>query len=289
MKHTIGHFCLVLFLCSIFNYCYGQLNRYSNPKLIADLRSDSAYISKKHTVLNEFAGVDPGAWGEFVKGVGVRIDTREKIIALTFDACGGRNSNGYDSSLIAYLQKNKLKATLFVTGKWIDSNYKTFQKLLKDSLFEIENHGFNHKPLSVRGESVYGIKGTADAREAYDEIEMNAIKLWRITGRKPLFYRSGTAYVDEVCVNISAKMGYTVISYDVLSSDAMPALPEAEIARAVLKHAHPGAIVIMHFNHPEWNTRKALEIVIPELKKQGYSFVLLKNQRLLKSKGRPKD
>jgi peptidoglycan/xylan/chitin deacetylase (PgdA/CDA1 family) len=264
--------------------CFGQSNPYSNARIINELRKDSVYKLKREGVLREFAGANAGAWGEFVKGVDVRVDTHEKLIALTFDACGGPKSSGYDSLLISFLKDQNVHATLFVTGKWIDSNYSTFLKLSKDTLFEIENHGLNHKPCSFKGESVYCIKGTSDPKSAYDEVEVNAIKILHITGRKPLIYRSATAYIDEVCVQMAGKMGYTVISYDVLSADAMPSLPAEEIKQTVLKHIHPGAIIIMHFNHPEWNTRKALEKIIPELRKQGYSFVLLRNQHLLQAK-----
>jgi peptidoglycan/xylan/chitin deacetylase (PgdA/CDA1 family) len=259
-----------------------------NARILKQLNSDSDYKANRDDVLKEFKIENSGAWGEFVKGVGIQLDTKEKIIALTFDACGGKYSSGYDSALISYLKINKIKATLFVTGKWIDSNYKTFLKLSRDSLFEIENHGLNHKPCSFKGESAYGIKGTADPKSAYDEIEVNAEKIFKLTGRKPAIYRSGTAFIDEACVQMAFKMGYSVISYDVLSTDAMPLLPSKEIISAVLKHIHPGAIVIMHFNHPEWNTANAIQTIIPELIKQGYSFVLLKNQHLLSSKPRIK-
>jgi peptidoglycan/xylan/chitin deacetylase (PgdA/CDA1 family) len=245
---------------------------------------DSGYTTKREKITREFAGTEAGAWGEFVAGVNVQFDTRDKLIALTFDACGGQKSSGYDSSLIAYLKAQKIHATLFVSGKWIDANYNTFHKLSKDTLFEIENHGLNHKPCSMHGETAYGIKGTTDLKAAYDEIEAGAVKIQKITGRKPGIYRSATAFIDETCARMAKKMGYSVISYDVLSTDAMPFLPAEEIKQAVVQHIHPGAIAIMHFNHPEWNTSKALSLIIPELRKQGYSFVLLKNQHLLPHK-----
>ncbi len=285
MKFKFSHLLFTIILIGfIKDICIAQENAFMNARILMLLNSDPAYSAKRDKVLKEFNAANTGAWGEFVKGVGIKLDTKEKIIAFTFDACGGKNSAGFDSALISYLKINKIKATLFVTGKWIDSNYKTFLKLSGDSLFEIENHGLNHKPCSFKGESAYGIKGTLDPEAAYDEIEVNAVKIYRITGRKPSIYRSGTAYIDEACVQMAGKMGYSVISYDILSTDAMPALPSAEIANTVLKHIHPGAIVIMHFNHPEWNTGKAIQTIIPELLKRGYSFVLLKNRHLLQSK-----
>lgn len=276
----------LIFLTTFFfaGNCIGQSNKYTNIRIIRECNLDSGYKIKREKIASDFANVDAGAWGEFVNGVDVRFEAKEKQIALTFDACGGKNSSGYDSSLIAILKAQKIHATLFVTGKWIDANYYTFLRLVKDTLFEIENHGFNHKPCSLKGELAYGIQGTSDAKAAYDEIELNAIKILKITGKKPCIYRSATAFIDEACVRMANMMGYSVISYDVLSTDAMPFNSVTDIKLAVLKHVHPGAIVIMHFNHPEWNNARALEEIIAELRKQGYGFVLLKNQHLLPSK-----
>jgi len=259
---------------------FAQTNNYTNRKLIKSLYADNQYISKKNLVKNKFAHVPAGHWGEFVKGVDEDIVTEKKIIALTFDACGGRGGNGYDSVLINYLRKDSIPATLFVTGLWIDANYKTFLNLAKDSLFEIENHGLNHKPCSVNGESEFGIQGTKSITDAYDEIEANAEKIRFITGRRPIFFRSATAYTDEACAKMAGMLSTTIISFDVLSGDAIPKTPVKVIINNVLEHIKPGALIIMHFNHPENNTYKALLKLIPKLKAEGYTFVRLQGYPL---------
>ena len=75
-------------------------------------------------------------------------------------------------------------------------------------------------------------------------------------------------------------MGIKVISYQILSGDAVPFTPEYVIEENVLRNISPGAIVIMHFNHPEWNTKEAMEKIVPKLRKMGYSFVHLKDFEL---------
>ncbi|CRK81965.1 polysaccharide deacetylase family protein [Neobacillus massiliamazoniensis] len=65
-------------------------------------------------------------WGENVTGVRTRLNTTDKVIALTFDACGGKNGNGYDVDLIDYLREQQIPATLFINSSWIDANYDTF-------------------------------------------------------------------------------------------------------------------------------------------------------------------
>lgn len=266
---------ITFFIVFLVEFCFAQTNPYSNPVFIKDLYKESNYLALKKKIANEFAHSAPGSWGEFVKGVDEDLITQQKIIAFTFDACGGKHSDGYDAELISFLREEKVPATLFVTGKWIDANYKTFLELSKDPLFEIENHGFNHHPCSVDGESEYGIHGTKDIPDAFDEIEANAQKITKITGRRPKFYRSATAYTDEACAKIAGKLGITVISFDVLSGDAVPNTPKEIIKNNVLTHVNPGAIIIMHFNRPLWNTFEAMKLIVPELKKQGYTFAKL--------------
>src|ERR1035437_9965376 len=248
-----------------------------NAAFLKKLNTDKSYSELKKKIISGFANTKAGQWGEFVTGVDEIIRTQKKIIAFTFDACGGKNGNGYDKELIDYLQNEKIPATLFVSGKWIDSQFATFLNLSHDTLFEIENHGLNHRPCSTNGESAYGIKGTSGVEEAFDEIEANTRKIEAITNHRPRFYRSATAFIDEACVSMASGLGMTTVSYQILSGDAVPFTPESVIEMNVVKNIKPGAIVIMHFNHPEWNTKKAMQKIIPKLRQMGYTFVLLKD------------
>ncbi len=275
-------YCFLLLSASI----YAQKNPYTNSSFIKLLYNDTLYTSLKEKVVAEYAHSSPGKWGEFVAGVDEELVTKQKIIAFTFDACGGKNGNGYDAQLIDFLRKERIPASLFVTGKWIDANYKSFLNLAIDSLFEIENHGFNHQPCSVDGESEYGIHGTKNIPDAIDEIEANALKIERITGRKPRFYRSATAFTDEACAKIAKQLGITIISFDVLSGDAVPKTNKSTIIKNVLNHVSPGAIIIMHFNRPKWNTFEAMKEIVPALRKSGYKFVRLQDYPLKEKSAR---
>ena len=257
---------------------------YSNKNFLKTLHADSSYMKLKQKVIADFVHTQPGHWGEFVKGVDEDIQTKKKYIAFTFDACGGIKRNGYDAQLINFLQKEKIPATLFITGKWIDANFNTFINLSKDSLFEIENHGLNHQPCSIDGESEYGIHGTSNAAQAFDEIEANALKIEALTHHRPRYYRSATAFIDEAGARLARKIGITAVSFQVLSGDAVPYTPVAVIEESVVKNVIPGAIVIMHFNHPEWNTFEAMEKIVPKLRKEGYSFVKLEHFQLISEK-----
>lgn len=228
------------------------------------------YLELKNRILEKFRNPVPGKFGEFIKGVRKDLDTKQKVIALTFDACGGRHS-GYNSRLIEYLRREKIPATLFVTGIWIDRNMEAFRELAKDPLFEIENHGLLHRTCSVTGATMYGVIPTRNVGDVIDEMELNARKIEELSGRRPVFFRSATAYTDEACARVAQHLGMEVVSYDILSGDAMLS-PAKVMARNIIARARHGAAVIMHFNHPEWQEVEALETAVPVLRARGYAF-----------------
>ena len=259
--------------------------QYRNDIFLSRLQTDNNYLLLKQRLNSSYQNKRSGHWGEFVKGVCEDLKTKQKVIAFTFDACGGEKGTGYDRELIDFLKKEKVPATLFVAGRWIDTHFSDFLNLAHDTLFEIENHGMNHRPCSVSGRCIYGIKGTANPTEAFDEVEGNARKIEAITGRRPHFYRSATAFIDEAGATLVRDLGMTPISYQVLSGDASPAVSGNTIAGNVLKTIRPGAIVIMHMNHPQWNTCEALQKIIPELRKRGYHFARLNQYPLTERNG----
>jgi peptidoglycan/xylan/chitin deacetylase (PgdA/CDA1 family) len=229
--------------------------------------------TNRERILSRFNSKAPREWGERVSGVKTKLDADQKVIALTFDACGGPNGNGYDAKLIGYLKSEKIPATLFISGKWIDANPEIFGKLAKESIFEIENHGLNHKPCSANGRSSYGIAGTKSVGEIFDEIEENAIKIQSLTGRKPKYYRPGAAYSDEICVEIANALGYDVVNFSV-RGDAGATYTKNQVKEALL-NAPPCSIILLHMNHPEAETAEGLIEAIPEFKMRGFGFAKL--------------
>ena len=258
---------------------------FSNAAFLEKLKKDSSYTELKRKIVARYNHSEPGGWGAFVNGIVEEISNHHKYIALTFDGCGGKNGNGYDKELIDFLRHEKIPATLFISGKWIDANFATFINLSRDTLFDIENHGLNHKPCSINGKSEYGIQGTKSAEEAFDEIVANARKIKSITNSDPKFFRSATTFIDEACVKMASEMGIRVVSYNVLAGDAVPDAAATVIEGDVLGKIKPGAIVLMHLNHPEWNTFEALQNIVPKLRQQGYIFVRLKDFQSIDKKG----
>lgn len=220
----------------------------------------------------KYAEEFPNSWGERVNGVITEINTEDKVAALTFDACGGK-SDGYDAEIIEFLIREGISATLFINSHWIDKFPNEFYELAANPLFEIANHGYKHKPLSVTGESAYGITGTKNIREVIEEILLNDEKIFHITGYKPRYFRSGTAYYDEVAVKIANELGYKVVNYNVLG-DAGASFSKEQIVQAC-SSASPGSIILFHMNRPEKNIAEGIIEGIKLLKDNGYTFVKL--------------
>lgn len=237
-----------------------------------------AISSLEKTLIDRYRDAKPKEWGENVPGVRTHLTTKEQVIALTFDACGGKEGSGYDEKLIDYLIKENIPATLFINARWITANMDIFSKLADNPLFEIENHGTEHRPLSVNGRLAYGITGTKNVNEVIHEVKDNADQIEKLTGRRPLFFRSGTAYYDDIAAGVVQDLGFQLAGYNVLG-DAGATYNTEQVYKALLK-ARSGSIVLAHMNHPEKDTAEGIMKAIPELQKAGYRFVLLTSYTL---------
>ncbi|OGR97306.1 MAG: hypothetical protein A2016_00120 [Elusimicrobia bacterium GWF2_62_30] len=233
------------------------------------------YLRLKKRITDDFAARNPAPMTPVDEPLARRY-SGQKLIALTFDACSGRN-NSYNEKLIDYLRAEKISATLFITGIWIEKYPERFRELAADPLFEIENHGLLHRACSFAGEKRYGVETVSKIGDMVDEIELGARKITEVTGRRPVFYRPAAAYTDSICMGVAQALGMEVITYSLLSGDATPKVPARVIRDNIIKRARPGAVVIMHFNRPEWHELEALKEAVPLLRAKGYSFVRLED------------
>lgn len=236
-------------------------------------RPDVPAVSRAEIVAR-FGHAVPHTWGFDAPGVVHKLPIAGKReIALTFDACGGRGGSGYDRALIDFLRAHDVPATLFLNSRWIEANPAVFRKLATEPLFEIANHGTRHRPLSVMGRSAYGIPGTRNAGEVYDEIAGNRAELTRLLGSPPRFFRSGTAYCDEVAARIVTALGERFVSFSVNGDAGATFTPEQ--VRTTVASAPAGSIVICHMNHPEGGTARGIAAAVPRLLTTGHTFIRL--------------
>ena len=196
----------------------------------------------------------PTQWGVKVDGVVDHVSPPG--IALTLDACGGPTGQAYDQALIDGLIARNVPATLFLNGRWIEANPELAQNLARNPLFEIANHGTQHLPLSVNGQSAYGIPGTRSVDEVVREVYDNHLRIARLCGRPPQYFRAGTAHYDDAAVAIVGDLGETVAGFSVNADNG--AQSAASTVRWNVGAAVPGDIVLAHMNQPGGGTAPGL-------------------------------
>lgn len=221
----------------------------------------------KDSIVASFAGRLPRSWGLQIPGTTTTLPAGSRAIALTFDCCGGAGGNGIDQALIDTLRRTRTPATFFLNSRWIQANPGTAQSLAEDPLFEIGNHGTRHVPLSVSGRSAYGVPGTSNPAEVYDEIMINQETLHRLTGTAPRYFRPGTAYFDEIAVAIVRELGLVPVSFSI-NGDGGATYPPPVVFREV-SAAKAGDIIIAHANHPGGGTAAGITRALTALQAAG--------------------
>jgi peptidoglycan/xylan/chitin deacetylase (PgdA/CDA1 family) len=128
----------------------------------------------------------------------------------------------------------------------------------------------------VTGRSAYGIAGTRDAGQVYDEVAGNQAKLTRLMDGPPQLFRAGTAYSDDVAARIVAAMGVRLVTFSV-NGDGGATFTPSEVFTTVTA-APGGSVVIGHMNHPEGGTARGIAAAVPRLLASGYRFVRLSDE-----------
>lgn len=230
----------------------------------------------RKAIEDRFRGRKPLEWGLAVPGVVTH--TASTAVALTFDACGGPGGSRYDSALIETLRRLKVPATLFLNSRWIQANPSLSAELAADPLFEIGNHGTAHVPLSVTGRSAYGIRGTASPSAVLDELLGNVDHLFKLEGAPVPWFRTGTAFYDDVAAALAAAVGMVPVNFSV-NSDAGATFPARTVAK-LLAGVDPGTIVIGHMNQPGSGTAPGYASALPALLGRGVHFTTLSQSGL---------
>lgn len=195
----------------------------------------------------------------------------QKRVALTLDACTGR----FDEDLIAFLIRNRIPATLFVTKKWLDANPHGVAVIKGNlDLLDVEDHGENHIPAVIgKGRKVYGIPGEPDVVHLRREVSEGARAIQEVIGVAPHWYRGATAEYDARASAEIERMGYGIAGFSV-NADAGATLKKPAIEMR-LKNVRDGDVIIAHMNKPASDTAEGLSDGITWLLKQGFIFVRL--------------
>lgn len=183
------------------------------------------------------------------------VATDEKKIAITFDAAW---TNQDTDELIRILDKHNAKATFFIVGDWA-KNFPESVKAFYDAGHTVANHSDTHKAFSK-----------CSKEEIKEEILNCNEKLEGIIGEKVTLLRAPSGDYTNQSLDVAKALEMYTIQWDVDSLDYTKISVE-EIVNRVVSRVQNGSVVLFH-NGVE-NTAPALDIILTELEKQGYSFV----------------
>ena len=226
----------------------------------------------------------PGPVARQLRGAIRRVDVAKgrKLVALTFDFCEQPGEiAGYDGAIIDYLRRHRIKATLFMGGKWLLTHGERAQQLASDPLFEIANHGWAHRNLRLldaRG-LVAEIEGPQRAYEAtrraltQRSCVQSVPALMQSVAARPTLFRFPFGACNALSLDAVANAGLLAIQWDVSTGDPWPGQSAKAIANIMVRNVRPGSIVLAHANGRGFHTGSALPLAIPKLKALGYEFV----------------
>lgn len=191
-----------------------------------------------------------------------RIETTEKVVALTFD---DGPTPDYTQATLDLLRKKDVVATFFLMGADVDAN-PTETRAIIAAGHEIGNHTYTHADMTF-----------ATEEQAADEI-MRTDKAIRRAGYsgeihvRPPFGKKLLGLPLHL-----ARHDRATITWDVEpESHSDIASDPAKIAAHVIERTRPGSIIILHVMYESREpSRQALPAIIDGLKARGFRFATI--------------
>jgi peptidoglycan/xylan/chitin deacetylase (PgdA/CDA1 family) len=204
-----------------------------------------------------------------VAGELVRLQTRQHVVALTFD--GGGNADAA-RGVLAILKREHVRGTFFLTGHFV----KTYPLLSRaiGLRYPVANHTVDH--LDLRRLSTPA---------ASRQISQAGTMIRRATGRDPRpLFRFPYGARDGRTLGIVRRLGYVSIRWtvDTWGWMGLAAQTVAGAQRRVVDNLVPGEIVLMHLGSSRDRSMidsHALPGVIRAVRARGYRFVTLSGIR----------
>ncbi|MBU3189868.1 polysaccharide deacetylase family sporulation protein PdaB [Clostridium bowmanii] len=183
------------------------------------------------------------------------VDTKEKKIALSFDASWGDDKT---DDILKILDKYNVKATFFVVGAWIDK-YPDKLKTIYEKGHEIGNHSNKHPIMT-----------TISKEKMINEIAITDAKIMSITRQATTLFRCPSGEYNNLVIETVEATNHYCIQWDADSIDWKAQGAEIELDR-IIKKTKPGSILLFH-NEAKY-TPENLPKILEYLKGEGYEFV----------------
>ncbi len=191
------------------------------------------------------------------------LPTRERVVALTFDACEAGVPAHLDHGIADYLVSRRIRFTVFMGGKFARDNAGDARWLAAQPFVEIENHSFSHNNHMDR----------MRLDRVRDEVLRGGDEIARVTGRHTTLFRFPAGNTSAASLATVEGLGYHVVHWRWPVGDPDPHISAVAMEREIAAMTRPGEILVMHINGRGVHTAEALPTIVRELAAQGYRFV----------------
>lgn len=188
-------------------------------------------------------------FGDFV----ARVDTTEKVVALTFD--DGPHPR-LTPRMLDLLDRHRVKAAFFMMGRHVERYPAAAREVLARG-HEVGNHSYSHPKLIFMA-----------PRRVREEVERTDQLLRGIGATDPIYFRAPHASKFVVLPYVLTQMGKTNVQGDV-DPEEWKQRPAAVMTASVLDQVRPGSIVGFHETLGD-ETYKSVDEVLTALVAQGY-------------------
>jgi len=182
----------------------------------------------------------------------------KKVLYLTFD---NGYENGYTAPILDTLKKQKVPATFFVTGHYLESASDMVKRMVKEGHI-IGNHSWSHLNYV-----------TSSDEKIKEDLEKVKQKTEELTGQKEMKYlRTPSGTFDERVLSLTKDLGYQNVFWSLAYVDWEESHQKGadHAYDSIMKQIHPGAIILLHSVSKD--NAACLDKLITDLKKQGYKF-----------------
>jgi len=188
------------------------------------------------------------------------VQTTERIVALTIDDAPSE----YTAEIMDVIKANDATATFFVIGSQVAGRESNLADTVHNGN-ELGNHAMHDEP----SRSLSNMELLKQIEFVQDKIA-DAYKTANVSQPKQRFFRPGSGFFSTRMRETMAKIDYRIALGSIYPHD--PQIPYVNVnARHILSMIRPGGIIICHDRRP-W-TAPMLKVVLPELKRRGYSIV----------------